>query len=225
MQSSFPSQPRTQYRVLFTWSVPELTFHNKLTKCWHLISITLCHAAFENYFSRTEFQLVSKVKGINKYLYHLVHLHYLTVDKSSPSLSASTMGICALKNNTFDGPNYLVTQTQTDNSIHFGQRIISHWPVINSNALASFLYKSQCFILFGLVSNSPLGFLFVCLFLHLCWLLFPNSSTCFQVLATWIYSFQWILHSWVGLQVAVNVLHRWLPKSWFISSGGDIISP
>lgn len=114
LQSSFPSQPRTQYMNLFTWSVPKLTFYRKLTKCWHLISITLCHAAFENYFSITEFQLTSKVKGINKYLYHLVHLHYLTVDNSSSSLSASTMGICALKNNTFEGPNCLVTQTLTE---------------------------------------------------------------------------------------------------------------
>lgn len=60
--------------------------------------------------------------------------------------------------------------------------------------------------------------------LHLCWLLFPDSSTCFKVLATWIYSLQWILRSWVGLQVAANVLYRWLHKSWFISSGGDRIS-
>lgn len=53
--------------------------------------------------------------------------------------------------------------------------------------------------------------------MHLCWLLLSDSPTCSLVLATWIYSLQWVLHSCVGLQVAANVLNRWLHKSRFIS--------
>lgn len=53
----------------------------------------------------------------------------------------------------------------------------------------------------------------------------PGSSICSLLLATLAYLFQYILHSWVGLQVAANVWYRWLHKSWFISSGGDAVSP
>ena len=122
----------------------------------------------------------------------------------------------ALKNNHFDSLDYLVPYIRTGNLIHFGQRTVNHWPVLNLDVPASFVYKIQCFVWFLTMASFSL---------HLCWLLFPVSPTCFQVLATWIYLFQWILHSWVGLQVAANVLHRWPHKSWSISSRGDSISP
>lgn len=65
------------------------------------------------------------------------------------------MGLLALENDSFDGQNYLVSHTKTGNSIKFVQRIVRYRPVINSKVLASFLYKTQYFILFGLVSKSP----------------------------------------------------------------------
>lgn len=129
------------------------------------------------------------------------------------------MGLLALENDSFDGQNYLVSHTKTGNSIKFVQRIVRYRPVINSKVLTSFLYKTQYFILFGLVSKSP-QFFFTFVLAPISWLL-----TGFHVLANCIYSSQWILHSWVGLQVAANVLCRWLHKSRFIAFGGDSIPP
>lgn len=57
------------------------------------------------------------------------------------------MGMLALENDSFDGQNYIVSHTKTGNSIKFVQRIVRHRPVINSNVLTSFLYKTQYFIL------------------------------------------------------------------------------
>lgn len=112
-----------------------------------------------------------------------------------------------------------VTQTRTVSSAHIGRRIVIHWPAVNPEAFVSFLPETPCWVGFGL-GLTPLSFS-----LHLCWLLFPGSSACSLLLATLAYLFQWALHSWGGRQVAANVLYRWLHKSWFISSGGDAVSP
>lgn len=160
------------------WRVPDLKFHSphsKSTKGWHLVNNALQHSASENYFSRNEFQLISQAKGINKYYYHQAYLHPWMVGVSSLFQVQTSMGGSALKNVNFEGQSYLVTDTKMGNSIHFGQKIVNHRPVVNSDALASSLCRRST--LFGLASNSP-RFFFAVVLAPICRVssLFPSSG-------------------------------------------------
>lgn len=88
-----------------------------------------------------------------------------------------SMGGSASKTVNFEGQSYLVTDTKMGNSIHFGQKIVNHRPVVNSDALPSSLCRSRHLILFGLASNSR-RFFFAVVLAPICRVssLFPSSG-------------------------------------------------